>query len=112
MWLLHIRRASHLYCLLAGASTLAVAETARPPVQLRVEEVHPWRPPFRLARVGHSRAVAVEATLTLPPGKLTLAAGLAGRELARKTVSLTNQTPRVARVWFDGLLDFDELTLT
>jgi hypothetical protein len=112
MRFLHIRRASYLCCLLASGSTLSGAETAQPPVQLRVEEVHPWRPPFGLARVGHSRAVAVESTLALPPGELTLAARLAGRELARKTVSLADQSPRVARVWFDGLLDFDELTLT
>jgi hypothetical protein len=112
MRFLHIRRASYLCCLVAMGSPPVDAETAYPSVQLRVEEVHPWRPPFRLERVGQSRAVAIESPQSLPRGELTVAARSAGREVARQKVSLPDKPPRVARVWFAGLLDFDELTLT
>lgn len=80
-------------------------------MQLRVEGVHPWRPPFGLDRVGQSRVVVIEAPDALSAGGLTLMAGLAGREAARQTVILSDNSPRLARAWFERLLDFDEATL-
>ena len=112
MRFLAIRRGTYLCCLLASGSPHSGVAIAQPPVQMRVEEVHPWRPPFGLERVGQSRAVAVESPYALPKGELTITARLGGREVAQQAVSLPDKPPRVARVWFDGLLDFDELTLT
>jgi hypothetical protein len=112
MRFLPIRRALYLCCLVAMGSPPADAETVHRSVQLRVEAMHPWRPPFKLERIGQSRAVVIESPHALPAGELTIAASLAGRELARQEVSLPDKPPRVARVWLRGLLDFDELTLT
>ena len=106
-----LRAASYLCCLVVAGPLCAGAAPADPAVQLRVEGVHPWRPPFGVDRVGQSRVVVVEATDALSAGKLTLAARLAGREVARQAVTLPNAPPYVARAWLEGLLDFDEVTL-
>lgn len=107
-----VRLAGSLCCLLAIGPRLAGAEPAQLAVQLRVEEVHPWRPPFGLDRVGQSRVIVIDASEAIAAGELTLASRLAGREVARQAVTLPDQPPRVARVWFEGQLDFDEVTLT
>src|SRR5215213_155161 len=111
MRFLAIRSRAYLCFLLVSGSPHSGVAIAQPPVQMRVEEVHSWRPPFGLERVGQSRAVVVESPHVLPTGQLTIAASLAGRELARQAVNLPDKPPRVARVWFDGLSNFDELTL-
>jgi len=77
-----------------------------------MEEVHPWRPPFGLERVGQSRQVVIESPAALPGGKLRLTAWLAGREVARQTVTVSNASHRLASVWFPGLFNFDEVVLT
>src|SRR5262245_12605259 len=103
-----IRLVSYLCCLLAIAYRPVGTETVEPLVHLRIEKVHQWRPPFGLERVGQSHVIAVEAPNPLPAGKFSLAAWLDGREVARQVVTLPDKPPRVTRVWFDGLLDFDE----
>ncbi|MBA3481572.1 MAG: hypothetical protein H0T51_07135 [Pirellulales bacterium] len=85
---------------------------AQPTVRLQIEEVHPWRPPFGLERVGHSHVAVIEASEALPAGELTLTARLAGSEVARQAVTLSDASPRLARVAFEGLTNFDEMALT
>jgi hypothetical protein len=104
--------ASYLCCLLAIGYRPVDAQSAEPLVRLQIEKVHQWRPPFALERVGQSRAIAVTAPNRLPAGKISLAARLGGREVARQAVTLPDKPPRVTWVWFDRLLDFDEVTLT
>lgn len=106
-----LQLATSLCCMLAADCPLFGAEPAQPAVQLRVEEVHPWRPPFGLERVGQGHFIVVEASDEAPLGELTLVARLAGREAARQAVILPEQSPRIARVWLQGLSDFDELAI-
>jgi hypothetical protein len=80
--------------------------------RVRLEAIHPWRPPFGIERVGRSRAVVVEAPDSfLPAGEMTIIAKRGGREVARKPALFSDKPPRIARAWFDGAFDFDQVIL-
>ncbi|MEO6435932.1 MAG: hypothetical protein ABIP55_09240 [Tepidisphaeraceae bacterium] len=96
-------------CVIALTVTAPAAAPAQ--VKLRVEDVHPWRPPFGIARVGQGRAAVVEVAGDEPLPELTLSAWRAGKEVGRQAVRVSDKPPRLARVAFDGVFDMDELVL-
>ncbi|MEJ7587449.1 MAG: hypothetical protein WKI04_07800 [Ferruginibacter sp.] len=67
-------------------------------VQLTIEPLHPWRPPFHLDRVGRSYdIVAVIHSPELPAGKFQVAGFLKGKEVSRQKMLFTDSMPFTAR---------------
>ena len=100
-----------LYGLVALGITAAATEAMPVMARLRIEAVHPWRPPFGPDRVGQSQAVVIETTPALPSGALILIARSDDQEIARQTVVFSEKSPRTAHVWFADLFNFDEVIL-
>ena len=87
--------------LLFPLATTGAAEAGKPAARIRVERGHPWRPPFGLDRIGQPLNAAVELDSTPPSSEIALVAYLRGQEIARKTLTLTGQTPATGRASFE-----------
>ena len=102
-----------LLALVAPLMVAAAAEPAAAPApqaRLRVEELHAWRPPYGVERVGRSRVAAVEFTGERPAGEFALSACRGGKVLERQAVVVPDKAPFVARAAFQ-VYDFDEIVL-
>jgi hypothetical protein len=76
-----------------------------PPYRIRLEEGHPWRPPFGLERVGQPLEVVLEANDRPPAVIYTLIAYRSKKEIIRRPVSFSGERPFFARVAIDGFAD-------
>jgi hypothetical protein len=100
---------------LALASRAAIgALPVVPPAayQLRLDAGHPWRPPFRLDRVGQPIAAVVESSAQPSPAVYTIQAFLNGNPVGSQTLSFTKNAPYSARVTLEGVIAADELVLS
>ncbi len=75
-----------------------VSVTAKMPppekIQMEIQPLHLWRPPFNLDRVGHSSEVVVTINSPdLPEGKFQIASYLEGKEVSRHDIQLSDSTP-------------------
>ena len=101
-----------LGCVLGECGTLPNARivagevSVQPAVQIRVDEGHPWRPPFGLQRIGRPLLVTVEvAGPPEPATEYTLVARRDGQALSRSVLQLTNQSPATCQVAARALAD-------
>jgi hypothetical protein len=84
-----------------------------PPVyHLRLDASHPWRPPFRLDRVGQPIAAVVESSARPGPAVYTIQAFLNGNLVGSQTLSFTKNAPYSARVTLEGVIAADELVIS
>ncbi|APW59383.1 hypothetical protein [Paludisphaera borealis] len=92
----------------AGLATLAVVSTAQaldqPPVGItvQVEEAHPWRPPFRLERVGRPVTIRIVSKEAPVPGRFRLVERADGHDAARHEVAFPIQPPYEVRSEVDA----------
>lgn len=75
------------------AACAGAAAPAAPEVSIRVEEPHPWRPPFRLERVGRPVTVRMVSKDAPTAGRFRLVERRSGRETARNEVVFPAQAP-------------------
>jgi hypothetical protein len=80
--------------------------------QLRLDEGHPWRPPFGLDRIGRPIAAVVEITTRPKAGIYILEAFSQRMPVARQTVRFAASPPYSARVELGGVATVDELVLS
>lgn len=67
-------------------------------IQLDVQPIHAWRPPFSLDRIGHASEVTVTINSpTLPKGKFQIAGYLKGKEVSRQDIGLSDSIPYIGR---------------
>jgi hypothetical protein len=79
----------------------AVGAVDAPQARIRVEQSHPWRPPFGLERIGQPLVAAVELDAIPRSHTFTLIAYRRGQEIARQTLTLTDQAPATGRASFE-----------
>ncbi len=76
---------------------------AAPEASIRVDDGHPWRPPFGVQRIGRPLTAVVEITTQRQPAhEYTLVANLRGKEISRSVLELTGQAPFTCRVALDS----------
>jgi hypothetical protein len=86
-------------------TALAAGEGPSPVrMQLHIESGHPWRPPFKLDRVGHPfEAVAISTEKEPPTGQFVLVDYRDGREVSRQQLTwVGTKSPYYARVWLEA----------
>ncbi len=77
----------------------AESDKAEPEARIRIDDGHPWRPPFGVQRVGRPLTAVVEiATQRQPAHEYSLVAFLRGKEISRSVLELTGQAPFSCRV--------------
>ena len=79
----------------------AVGAVDAPQVRIRVEQSHPWRPPFGLDRIGQPLVAVVELDAISPSSEYTLVAYCRAKEIARQTLTWTGQAPAVGHASFE-----------
>jgi hypothetical protein len=100
---------------LALASRAAIgALPVDPPAayQLRLDSGHPWRPPFRLDRVGQPITAVVESSAQPGPAVYTIQAFSNGNLVGSQTLSFTKIPPYSARLTIERVTAADELVLS
>ena len=80
--------------------------------QISLDVIHPWRPPFRLDRIGQPIAVVIEASALPKPVRYVIAACSQGNEVARQELHFPEKPPYTARVSLEGAVSADELVLS
>lgn len=101
-----VLRADCLLLLLVVSAVLdsalvAAAEDAQAPWRLRIEEPHPWRPPFGLDRVGRALVIVVEIdAIPRPLSRFELLALADGREMSRHPLRPAGDPPYQERIEF------------
>jgi hypothetical protein len=96
---------------LAGNCVAGIANlqpVTGPSFQIVLENAHPWRPPFGLARVGRPVVALLTPRIRPEPGGYELVALSNGREMSRQTLVLA-AFPSSSRVTLQG--EVDELIL-
>ncbi len=102
-----------LACELSRSSLAASSapEGAQPPAfKIALDPGHPWRPPFKLDRIGRPVVVVVESTARPDPANYFITAYSKGKPGASYPVRFSPEPPHVARVTLDQ--DVDELALS
>jgi hypothetical protein len=96
-----LRLSAMAFILLSAAMTAGVPESKaaetcgpKPPVQIRVDTGHPWRPPFGLERVGRPLLVTAEITsVDRPTREYSLVGYLDGKTIGRFALALSEVKP-------------------
>jgi hypothetical protein len=92
-------------------SDAAHREAVTFPTSFQFDPGHPWRPPFGVERVGLTPVIVQFASDTRPAPEHWLAAYREGREVERKALDLSGNSPFIARVTFATSPAPEELVL-
>jgi hypothetical protein len=99
------RHLAHLACailwLLAAEASPGELRVAAPTFSLRLEPHHPWRPPFGLDRVGHSRDLVASAAERPQVGDYALVLLAHDKEVHREPLNWPETPPYSARLSLD-----------
>ena len=79
---------------------------------VRLDPGHPWRPPFRLDRVGQPIAAVVEASTQPGAAAFVLEAFSKGKRVGGQALNFPDKPPYSVRVTLDGVASADELVLS
>ena len=98
--------------LLPVASTRAFPSEGHATYRLKLDAGHPWRPPFRLDRVGRPIVVVVEASARPGDAVYRVEAFANGKLIGGQALSFTENPPYSARATLAGVVVADELVLS
>jgi hypothetical protein len=101
-----------VFTLVPLASDRAFPSEGQSTYRLKLDVRHPWRPPFRLDRVGQPIAVVVEASARPGDAIFRLEAFSNGKLVGGKELSFTENPPYSARATLDGAVAADELVVS
>ena len=99
--------------IMVSPSALAqvIPVNAQADYHLSLDVLHPWRPPFRLDRVGQPIVAMAEASARPGPAIYIMEAFSTGKQVARQDVHFPEKPPYSARVTLEGAVSADELVL-